>query len=508
MNKLIEVQNLSVHYTHENMEKTCAINSADFSLSTHEHIAIIGKNGSGKSTLLRVLRGEIYPDQVNGGHITWYENNIPDASPLAGRNITSLVSPKTQEYYSTQAWNVNCLEIILAAKTNDYILYRTPTADEIQEAHNITQKLGAESLLYSKISELSQGQLRIMLVARALIRKTPVLLLDEVTNGLDSASQELVLNALEELCKKNTEYSPSLIMTTHRNPLPNFITKSYEMHQGKLNPFSPQASQVKSTLPQITNGKSSNKTESSKTNQASEANQTPSNIKGLHIYIENADVYIDQKKILSNINWEIKPHQQWAIKGKNGSGKSTLLSTILGFLPIALGGSIKRTFYENENSQGIILSELSIIKKHIRIVSDALQTHYTYNDTVEDIIFCGLDGNIGVYRKPNKEEELAVSACIDSVKLSSLRKRPLHSLSTGQARKTLLARALIGEPSLLLLDEPFSGLDELSCIEISEIIENQILTGMQTILVSHHDTDFLSSTTHIAKIENGNFHDQ
>jgi len=491
MNTLIEAQNVSVHYTQKDMEKTCALNAVNFSLSTHEHIAIIGENGSGKSTLLRILRGEIYPDQVNGGHVIWYENSIPETSPLAGRSITSLISPKIQEYYSTQAWNVTCLEIILAAQTNDYILYRTPTEHEIKEAHTITQNLGAEHLLYSKISELSQGQLRIILIARALIRKTPVLLLDEATNGLDISSQKLVLNTLEELTRNNTVYSPSIVMTTHRSPIPTFITKSYAMRQGKLYPCSPQITPKKHS-----------------THHALPHKTTvfpKVGLKGLHIRIENADVYIDHTKILDSVNWEIKPYQQWAIKGKNGSGKSTLLSTILGFLPIALGGNIKRTLHDGINPSGIILAELSIIKQHIRLVSDALQTHYTYNDTVEDIVFCGLDGNIGVYRKPNKEEILAVDACINTVNLNSLRKRPLRTLSTGQARRTLLARALIGEPSLLLLDEPFSGLDEASCMELTQIIERQIFKGMQTILVSHHDTDFLPSTTHLAIMENGKF---
>lgn len=495
MNKLIDVQNVSVHYTHKNMEKTCALDAINFSLREQENIAIIGENGSGKSTLLRVLRGEIYPDQINGGHITWYENNTPESSPLAGRNITSIISPKTQEYYSTQAWNITCLEIILAAKTNDYILYKTPDEDDIREAHSIAKTLGAEHLLYSKISKISQGQLRIMLIARALIRKSPVLLLDEITNGLDVKSQELIFDALREFTADKASYSPSIVMTTHRTPLPDFITKSYTMQKGKLYPYSAPI-----TLPEHA---------FSTIQTAGQAiGQTPiatKNIKGLQIQIANADVYIDHKRILNNINWKIEPYQQWAIRGKNGSGKSTLINTILGFLPIALGGNIKRTLYDSTNPQGIILLELAVIKQHIRLVSDALQTLYTYNDTVEDIIFCGLDGNIGVYRTANKEEELLVNTCIDNFNLTSIRKRPLHTLSTGQARKTLLARAFMGKPSLLLLDEPFSGLDEISRIEFTEILNNQILKGMQTILVSHHDADFLSATTHMAIMENGQF---
>ena len=522
MTKIIEVQNVSVHYTQENMERVCAVDSVNLSVCTNEHIAIIGENGSGKSTLLRVLRGEIYPDQVNGGQVIWHENGIAETSPLSGRNISSLISPKIQDYYSTQAWNVTCLEIILAAKTNDYILYKSPLEEEIQEAYRIAKDLGTDHLLYAKIADLSQGQLRIILIARALMRKTPIILLDEATNGLDTKSQTLVLEQLENLAHNKNLHSPSIIMTTHRTPLPLFITKAYAMAHGRLSPLDIQRTAPQTTLLQqkrqsTTENQSSKKIVSEFTGVSApllafekgivHSNRLLPNedtkFNGLYISLKKADVYINQKKILHEINWEIEPCQQWAVKGKNGSGKSTLLKVILGFLPVALGGQIKRTFYTDTSPHGIILSELDVIKRHIRIVSDALQTHYTYNDTVEDIVFSGLDGNIGMYRKASKEEDIIVDECINKINLGHLRKRPLRSLSTGQARKTLLARALVGKPSLLLLDEPFSGLDQKSCSEIIEILEEQILQGVQTLLVSHHDSDFLPSTTHFASIEKG-----
>lgn len=504
--KLIELYELNVHYTHETMKRTCALCSVDLTINKGEHIAIIGKNGSGKSTLLRILRGEIYPDQVNGGTIIWYENsNKPDTSPLAGRAITSLVSPKTQEYYATQAWNVNCLEIILAAKTNDYILYKNPTQEEIEEVTKIASLLNAEHLLQSKISILSQGQLRIILIARALIRKAPILLLDEATNGLDVHSQELVLKALSSLVKEKNKNIPlpTIVMTSHRLPLPNFIKKTYSMNQGILSLLKPETliNPQFFLLDHVENPqKHLKKSFTSIPNSKLPKNEYQHS---LHICLKNASAYIDHKEILHNITWEIKKGEQWAVKGENGSGKSTLLKVILGFIPVALGGSITRTFYDSTYSKGLLLTELSTIKQHVRLVSDALQTHYTYNDTVEDIVFCGLDGNIGVYRHPSEEEMCQVENCIENFNLKALRKRKLHSLSTGQARRTLLARAIIGSPSLLLLDEPFSGLDFSSRTELTNCIENQILKGVQTILVSHHEEDFLPSTSHVAHMQYG-----
>ncbi len=482
MEKLIELQELSVHFTHEDMQKTCALNKVNISINTHEHIAILGENGSGKSTLLRVLRGEIYPDQVDGGKITWYENGLPETSPLAGRNITALISPKVQEYYETQAWNVTCLEIILAAKSNDFILYRKPNYNEIQEVISLAKSLDASHLLDRRISELSQGQLRLILIIRAFIRKARVLLLDEATNGLDNASRILVITALEIL--SGHKDCPSIVLTSHRSPLPDFITKSYQLEQGEISPYFLPPKQF--------------------TSATKIARKFPTtSVHGLHISLNNADVFLDHKKILKSVNFELKPYQQWAIKGNNGSGKSTLLKTILGFLPVALGGVINRTFYSEEHQNGLPLQELALIKQHIRLVSDELQTHYTYNDTVEDIVFAGLDGNIGVYREASEEDIKMVNSCINTVKMGHLRHRPLRSLSTGQARKAILARALVGKPGLLLLDEPFSGLDEKNRLEFIELLETLIYDGLQTILVSHHETDILPSTTHFALMRDG-----
>ena len=182
--------------------------------------------------------------------------------------------------------------------------------------------------------------------------------------------------------------------------------------------------------------------------------------------------------------------------GHNGSGKSTLLQGILGILPIAHGGSIIRNWYPNINDNTPhTLTLLSDIKEKIHFVSDSLQALYPYDDNVEDVLFCGFDGDIGVHRERKEHEEKIIEELLYQLKLEHLRDRKFRSLSTGQGRKVLLARAMIGNPALLLLDEPFSGLDPRNKQEIKEFIEYKIHKhSIQTILVSHIENDFLSST--------------
>lgn len=499
MTKLIETKNLTFRYYTENKEEIIALDSINFTLNKGEHIAIIGENGAGKSTFLQAIRGEIFPSPTSGGTIVWNETSQNDTenfsdSPLVARDICAIISPKEQNYYARQNWKVNCLEIVLAAANNDYILYREPSTEEVLRAVTIAKELDAEYLLYTPINQLSQGQLRIMLIARALMKKSPVILLDEPLNGLDKKTQDLFWQTLERLATSQSPDRPTIILTTHYFPLPSYIKRYYEMKKGKL--FD------------ITNNTANSFIEFTETiSDFSNEKQENTAIQGMEIKLENASIYIDHKEIIKHISWHIKPQEHWTLMGHNGSGKSTLLKGILGLLPIAHGGSIIRNWYPNiHENTAHPLTLLSDIKEKIHFVSDALQALYPYDDIVEDVLFCGFDGDIGVHRERKDNEEKIIDELLYQLKLTDLRHRLFHSLSTGQARKVLLARAMIGDPALLLLDEPFSGLDPRNKQEIKEFLEYKIhKNSIQTILVSHIENDFLGSSQKFATLFRGEF---
>ena len=134
----------------------------------------------------------------------------------------------------------------------------------------------------------------------------------------------------------------------------------------------------------------------------------------MEIILENASIYLEHAEIVKHVNWHIKPKEQWTLIGHNGSGKSTLLNGILGFLPIAHGGTITRNWYQNIQSPPVPLTILDEIKKKIRFVSDSLQIHYTFNDTVFNIILRDLT-EISAYTgkkraKKNKNPRTDLSA--------------------------------------------------------------------------------------------------
>lgn len=483
---------------------------ADISLTIRkgEHLALLGSNGAGKSTLLKIMRGELRPDQPlsheNNGppsRVLWFPNDtaaneaaLGDDAPLAGRAMTALLSPGLQEHYLRQGWNINGEELVIAGLYDDHLLYREPTSEQQSQCAALAEALNVLPLLGKPLVTLSQGQLRALLLLRALIRRPRLLLLDEAADGLDTPTRRAFLTMLENLATQ--PHAPTMVYTSHRSRLPSFFRFCARMADGRLISLSPIAEKVVDTAPATTTISGSPATIKTKKS----AKFSP------HFYIHfcNATVFIDRVEVLHAINWHIGPGEQWIVLGGNGAGKSTLLRAIMGEELVAYGGELTRYLprHGGENPA------LPHIQRGIRLVSDRLQALYTYNDSAAEVVFSGFDGSIGLYRDISDDakafENVEVARCLALVGMSALADRPFRRLSTGQARRVLLARALVGNPELILLDEPFSGLDTDSRAAITAILESRIADGLQVILVSHHAEDALPSITHVARMESGN----
>ncbi len=199
--------------------------------------------------------------------------------------------------------------------------------------------------------------------------------------------------------------------------------------------------------------------------------------------------------VLSDVTWRMNKGEHWMIVGDNGVGKSTLLKLILGELWPAQGGHIER-FGRSD------FKNVWAIKKRIGYVSAELQTRYCVDLNTEQVIASGFFASIGWLQPINKTQQRRVHEMIELFGLQQLAKRSILEMSYGQARKVLVARALVNSPRLLILDEVFDGLDVHFRAELAQIIESvSARTGI--ILVSHHEADCLACITHRMVIEQG-----
>ena len=440
----------------------------NFELYAGQHTALLGPNGSGKSTFLRLLAGEIW---AKSGAILWQGQEHMEASPLVGRSLCRLVAPKLQATYQHQGWHLSGLDLILTGFTGSNLLYGEGSKEEEMSARAIAEELQCSEFLTMDVATLSQGQLRLLLIARALVTKPKILLLDECSDGVDRPHRAQLFAVLEHVASKTT-----LVCATHRpKHLLACCQRTYYLHDGHLQAY--MAAQI--DTPNIVEPKF-----------IKYIPQTGQ----LIFKLTNATVFIDGSEVLHKINWEVHQGEHWLIDGANGAGKSTLLRLLYGEECVAAGGKIERYLPSIEQERGGEIS-LDCLHAKVSLVSPLLESTYGYVLTGLELVLTGLENSVGVYREyTNEEIAQAREMCglfINQESLAWVLERPFTQLSTGQVRRLFLARALMSKPDVLLLDEPCTGLDSESREHYLQLLERiacgELLGKSVTLIVIAHN---------------------
>ena len=205
----------------------------------------------------------------------------------------------------------------------------------------------------------------------------------------------------------------------------------------------------------------------------------------------------DGREILKNINWEIKKDENWALLGLNGSGKSTLLSMIPAYT-FATSGEV--SVFEKKFGTCVwaeVKEKVGFVSSSLNTFSDSLN-----NQTLNNIVLSGKYNSIGIYQEITQKDREKANNIIKDFKLSHLKLNKYITLSQGEQRKTLLARAFMNEPSLLILDEPCSGLD-IRAREIFLKTLEESKSDIPFIYVTHQIEEIIPSITHVAILDNG-----
>lgn len=190
--------------------------------------------------------------------------------------------------------------------------------------------------------------------------------------------------------------------------------------------------------------------------------------------VNNLSVVLGGKTVLHDIHVEIKPASFVALVGPNGAGKTTFLRSILGIIPKLSGRC------EVGGKTGAAAA------KAIGYVPQRQEFAWDYPISVENVVLSGFGLNIPWYRRPGKEHWQAVYTALEKVQLWEMRSRQIGQLSGGQKQRVLIARALVNNPYILLLDEPFTGLDQPTTDLLMELFQDLAASGA-AILMSTHD---------------------
>lgn len=206
--------------------------------------------------------------------------------------------------------------------------------------------------------------------------------------------------------------------------------------------------------------------------------------------------------LIRDINWCIAPGEHWLLFGLNGCGKTTLLSILAGYRAYSAG--TVSIFGEPYNKQNAVA-----LRRQIGFISSSYFDGLLNGENVLNIVLSGLNGGLNLRHTITDHDVHKAKQILKDLGLKSRDCYPYDMLSKGQRQKVLIARALMPEPKVLILDEPCSGLDIFSREYLLNTI-TQIATEIQTtiIYVTHYPDEILPIFTKAALMHKGLFHSQ
>lgn len=420
-----------------------------------EQVAILGPNGSGKTRLVEILTGRwplLYGNEVR--YDFGDANNRLVSENIKVMTFRDSYGDADTTYYLQKRWNQH----------------------DIDED---TPMVNGQPLI-----SLSSGELRKYQLQRALLSHPRLLILDNPFIGLDTEARQQLRDTLEQLIRE--EGLQVVLVVSRKKDIPDFITNVIEMKNGKLE-------NEKYTLPESAEEQSCS-TDNRKTNSSL---STPSLFTNTILRFSHVTIRYGERTILKDLNWTVHKGERWALSGKNGSGKSTLLSLVCADNPQAYACDIE--LFGRRRGTGESIWD---IKRHIGYVSPEMHRAYLKDLPAIDIVSSGLHDSVGLYVRPRPEQRAQCVAWMQRFGIAELADRPFLQLSSGEQRLCLLTRAFVKEPDLLILDEPFHGLDDERRLLATDIIEDYCQKPEVTlIIVSHYAEELPHGITHSLELK-------
>jgi molybdate transport system ATP-binding protein len=450
-------------------------------LNAGERWWLQGPNGAGKTVLLKLLRGDVWPTPTGREQRRYrLQGGETLDQPLLVASRIAYLGPERQDRYERHGSTLDVSQVVLTGFDDSDLPLQGATPSQRRRIRSVLRAVGLEGLAARRFLALSYGQRRRVLLARAVVRRPDVLLLDEVLNGLDAAGRRAFLRALRHVASSRTAW----ILSSHRaEDRPPGVTHVASISHGHLELVpvergaaaggaTPRAAPATSrAVPGVGAG--------AKVGTAPRVAGATGDAGDCLLSLRNAAVYRDERVVIGRFDWDLRTGEHWSIRGNNGAGKSTLVALLYGDLWPALGGQLLRRW-----------STADEWKARVGLVSPELQARYAATGcTVEQIVTSGLHASIGLNLEPTPRERRRVRRQLLAWGLAALAPRRAREISYGQLRLALVARAFIRARRLYLLDEPFDGLDTEARALVQRRLAAAVAAGATVVLATHHAVD-------------------
>ena len=456
----------------------------NFEMLEGEHIAVTGPNGGGKT---------MFTDILIGKHPLLNEplyDFSPNQSQMVNDNVKCISFRDTyggetdRTYFLQQRWNST--EINPDTPTVNELLereYRLAGPDT-PERQKQKQRLFDLFDLYSQLDKyvilLSSGELRKLQLVRALLSSPRIIILDNPFIGLDVATKNLLKALLQRLA--NEKVLQMILVLSRNEEIPDFITHVVCVRDMTVSRKMKRDEFLLNRSCHV----SQKYFDKKKFYDIVERTPQHGDFGDSVIEMNNICIRYGIHTILKNLNWKVEKGEHWSLLGPNGSGKSTLLSIVCADNPQSYACDI--SLFGKQRGSGESIWD---IKKRIGYVSPEMHRAYNNRDlSAIRIVASGFKDSIGLYSKPSEEEFEQSKKWMDVFHLHNIYDRSFLKLSSGEQRMILLARAFVKNPDLLILDEPFHGLDDSNRSLAGEIIEAFCEQKNKTmIMVTHYNED-------------------
>lgn len=469
----VNIKNLTFQYGNN-----IVLDSLSWTIHKNENYVLGGRSGSGKTTLAKAIANPSFSENIKLS-FSKGDNSTKKVVYIANWfQFTNLEGDRN--FYYQQRYNRHQGQDTLTVKAE----LEHFASNENLDFSEIEQRIidfGFDKLLESQLIELSSGEHKKLQLIRGLWAKPQLLIIDEPYTGLDAKSRTVLNDWLDELAHENVQ----LILVSNDRHLPSSINRYAHIVDGRLETVSSPSAFLR--------------------DKARQKKELPSFLKVVPTTpyetiaeLKNIFIRYGEKEVLKDVSWTIHVGEKWLLQGPNGSGKSTLLSLINADHPQAYGYDI--SLFGNKRGSGESIWD---IKQKIGIISPEMHWYFDQNATVWHTIASGFYDSIGWFIDVKYQERKQIEELLEFFELTDVKDHNLQTLPLGKQRLAILARTIIKNPPLLVLDEPCQGLDNEQTIYFNEVVDELAQHGKTLIYVGHYETQLPRCIEHKIVLEKG-----
>lgn len=404
----------------------------DFEMLPGEQIALVGPNASGKTKLVEIITGK---------------------HPLKKGSIDYVFPSPTRRYVSE---NVK------------YMAFQDCYGGDTDKNYYLQQRWNQWDVEDERIL-MSSGELRKYSLSKVLNQTPYVLILDNPFVGLDVASRAYLNDQLKAIVDGGR--TQLILVLSRTDEVPDYVTHVVETRDVRV-------------LPKLSlsDWKACQGAEAEIGDAVPGERYHGTGTRPEIVRLNKVSIRYGQRTILRDLDWVVRKGERWSLMGPNGSGKSTLLSIVCADNPQSYACDVSLFGFKRGSGESIW-----DIKKHIGYVSPELHRSCKRNLEAIMIVALGLKDYHGMYTTASEEELAVALRWMEVFGVAEVAHRPFMTLSSGEQRLVLLARAFVKDPDLLILDEPLHGLDNANRRLVRDVIEKFCSDPDKTmIMVTHY----------------------